>query len=137
MIYFLQRESDGYIKIGHTGMHGVRFKDLSRQHGELKLLGIEDGAYKREKELHTLFAEFRLNKTEWFRDEPSLAEYIRNHTRHLETNRAAYVSIRVTRIARSDLYKLARDLDVSLNELLVDVVQLGMEAVRKQKQNIP
>lgn len=66
MIYFIQMNDDGPIKIGVANDLSARLSNL--QCGNpypLKLLGCLTGGYKKEKELHEQFKEHRM-RGEWF-----------------------------------------------------------------------
>ena len=54
VIYFLQRESDGLVKIGTTIKLGNRITALKKRHGKLRLLGIIEGGRVREKVVHDM-----------------------------------------------------------------------------------
>lgn len=75
MIYFLQR-SDGAIKIGTATDFNSRLAMLTRQHGKLELLGAMDGRRDLEQQLHKQFAEYRIGRTEFFREHDELRAYI-------------------------------------------------------------
>lgn len=107
MIYFLRRPSDGYIKIGFTDAYTTRLNALRKQHGDLELLGALPGDLVREKELHIQFAGLRINRTEWFKPESLLTEYIREHTREQPINDT--VRIRLGTPAVRTLKKMAID----------------------------
>lgn len=67
MIYFIQHGITGPVKIGHA-TKDVRHRLQSLQTAspvKLVLLGVMDGDRKREKEVHAVFAEYRI-RGEWF-----------------------------------------------------------------------
>lgn len=74
-VYFLLAERTGLIKIGFSTQPGLRRKGLENEFGPLTLLGLEVGGFKREHELHRLFAEERV-RGEWFVASPRLVAYI-------------------------------------------------------------
>jgi hypothetical protein len=77
VVYYVQRESDGLIKIGTTRRLGSRMAAIRSEHGPVELLLTHSGAHKREQEIHDLFAEFRA-EGEWFQPDPQLRQWIRD-----------------------------------------------------------
>ena len=77
MIYFLKR-NDGLIKIGTTKEFHKRYKTLTKEHGDLEILGWKEGARDVEQELHKTFSSIRIID-EWFYAAPELLEYIQKH----------------------------------------------------------
>lgn len=76
VVYFVQRESDGAIKIGYSARLHYRLYNLKSVAGEaLKILSIFDGGQQAEKEMHALFDNFRLSG-EWFEPRREILEYI-------------------------------------------------------------
>jgi hypothetical protein len=69
-VYFGERP-DGLIKIGYSGRAQHR---VSVQ--RLKLLAFAPGGRKEEKEMHERFAAQRIGKSEIFRPEPELLDFI-------------------------------------------------------------
>lgn len=68
VVYFVQRESGGAVKVGHTTMRGIqrRLKALQVAHWEpLEIRGLFEGGAWLEAALHQLFADSRL-RGEWF-----------------------------------------------------------------------
>lgn len=86
VVYFLQDEKTGNIKIGVTGYFQGRFRAIRNGvEGELKPLGIiENASRRKEKELHEKFAVLSLGG-EWFIPHPDLLEYIRENATPIET----------------------------------------------------
>lgn len=78
MIYFLQRDN-GDIKIGTTRWTKARISSLQAKHGKLRVLGVMEGSYDLEKEIHKHFAEFRIGRSEWFRPVVEIHKYIARH----------------------------------------------------------
>lgn len=75
LIYFL-RSPSGSIKIGATIRLSRRIKELTGEFGGgLEVLGVANGFYKEEKELHKRFAHLR-QAGEWFDPGDDLIEYI-------------------------------------------------------------
>jgi transcriptional regulator with XRE-family HTH domain len=76
MIYFIQSEDGGSIKIGCTELIPFRLKQLrSRTRRRLKVLAIMDGSFPEERALHDRFAHLR-KEGEWFDDAPELTQFI-------------------------------------------------------------
>lgn len=77
MIYFIQAEEGGPIKIGYvTEASGVKRRLSQIQTGssdKLVVRAVQDGGPAREKELHQRFAEWRI-KGEWFRPAYEICE---------------------------------------------------------------
>lgn len=74
VIYFIQAEGVGHIKIGFTDAEGASARLVSLQIGSpvlLKLLGVIPGTVEDEKNLHRRFAAHRVTG-EWFRPVPEL-----------------------------------------------------------------
>jgi predicted GIY-YIG superfamily endonuclease len=75
MIYFVQCEMDGPIKIGFTDNVNRRMSALRSSNSEmLILLGVMEGDRALEKEIQKLFEK---KQGEWFYPTPALYEYIR------------------------------------------------------------
>jgi hypothetical protein len=79
-VYFIQATDGGAIKIGVTTNVMKRLATLRTGSGRhLNVLGIiRDGTRETERMLHRRFKDGRLIG-EWFRPEPDLLEYIRDH----------------------------------------------------------
>jgi hypothetical protein len=75
MLYFIRRHSDMYIKIGITINIHNRINTLSREHGELSLMGWIAGYRDIETQLHRKFAEHRADG-EFFIPVPPITDYI-------------------------------------------------------------
>jgi hypothetical protein len=77
MIYFMQAAEGGPIKIGCTGDVDMRHKELGSTYGrDLIVLATMEGGRQREAEIHARFAHLRLGRTEQFRPELDLMEFI-------------------------------------------------------------
>ena len=73
MIYFVQEEFSGFIKIGYTANLDQRVKSLSStMPGKITLLHYMSGGINEEKALHERFSDLRV-KNEWFRPERELS----------------------------------------------------------------
>jgi len=84
VVYFIQRPSDGAIKIGVSNSIRRRVYQLKIESGEdLKVLGIFAGDRKTEKELHAKFDDLRI-VSEWFTPDALLLEYISQKEECLE-----------------------------------------------------
>jgi hypothetical protein len=73
VVYFFQR-SDGLVKIGTTTLLRDRQRSLTREFGDLVLLGLQRGDSSDERDLHRRFAAARV-QGEWFRPIPELLGY--------------------------------------------------------------
>ena len=78
VLYFVRRESDGAVKIGITTDLRRRLPDLRRLHGGMTLLGTAKGATTREKLLHLLFADARLDG-EFFQATPAVMSFLEQY----------------------------------------------------------
>lgn len=79
MIYFVQDASSGPIKIGHSGDVDARLHELEIRYGRpLFLLGSLPGGSEEEQKIHARFAHLRFGRTEQFRPEPEIFEFIAN-----------------------------------------------------------
>ncbi len=82
VLYCLQRQHEGPIKIGFSSQFSRRFAELQRAHGPLRVLLTIDGARDEEREWHRTFASSRISG-EWFRPTVELraliAEVRSNH----------------------------------------------------------
>ena len=79
IVYFLQQDIDGLIKIGYTsGDINIRIKQFETGNpNQLKLLLVLEGGLELEKKLHERFHEFH-ERGEWFRPENELNDFIEN-----------------------------------------------------------
>lgn len=77
MIYFLQCEEAGPIKIGHTrGFVVGRLNQLQQSSPyRLRVIGLHDGAHADEQRLHKQFSEFRF-RNEWFHPAEPIFKHI-------------------------------------------------------------
>jgi len=77
MIYFIQQDINGPIKIGYTENNPEsRLKALQTGNSNtLTLLGYIDGEEQQEKMIHRFFNGYRING-EWFRPDPFVMDYI-------------------------------------------------------------
>lgn len=76
MIYFIQAEDGGHIKIGTTIRLSARLKQLCNDHGTgLRVLAVTDGTFDTEKTLHQRFAHLRV-VNEWFEPGDDLIGFI-------------------------------------------------------------
>ncbi len=81
MIYFIQAEGIGHIKIGFTGSDDAELRVVDLQTGSpvpLRLLGTIPGTMEDEKNLHRRFSLERVHG-EWFRPVPRLLGMIPKH----------------------------------------------------------
>ena len=80
MIYFIQEEKDGAIKIGYAKWRAsarLRHLQIANPH-KLYLLGVMEGEKSDEKKLHVLFKKYRI-RGEWFCSCKKLLNYIREN----------------------------------------------------------
>lgn len=76
MIYFIQQEEEGNIKIGHSKNIEQRLADLQvASPYKLILLGSVVGAYKEEQQIHQYLNYYRV-QGEWFLPSSFVKEYI-------------------------------------------------------------
>jgi hypothetical protein len=81
-IYFVQGESGGPIKIGHSIDPEKRIKELQTGYPDmLKLLFMIPGSEERERQVHKMLSKHRLNG-EWFRPDAELLEKVQELTRN-------------------------------------------------------
>jgi len=78
IIYFIERQSDKAIKIGTTHNLKPRLLSLKLEHGEIKLLGIISGNVVKEKLLHWIFKDHRVDG-EFFNPDGELLEIIEEY----------------------------------------------------------
>jgi hypothetical protein len=77
MIYFAQGADGGPIKIGTTENLPQRIRTLEGHYSRsLVVLATLDGGRDEERQIHEKFAHLRMGKTEQFRPEPELVEFI-------------------------------------------------------------
>jgi hypothetical protein len=76
VVYFIRRVSDGAIKIGTSGSFERRMATHKAEHGEMQILLTQSGNRKLEQEMHAMFGEIRLNRSEWFAPLHSLLWWI-------------------------------------------------------------
>lgn len=75
-VYFARAGRTNRVKIGTAVDVAVRMRDLAHPLvGKLRVLGVVDGGYGMESEMHRRFAVYRI-KGEWFRLEGELAEFV-------------------------------------------------------------
>ena len=82
LVYFLQAEGSGRIKIGTTKDLGQRLRALrAGSPVRLELLGVVRGGRHMEQLIHIAFAPLRAGRSEWFEPGKSLLSFIRNFQR--------------------------------------------------------
>jgi hypothetical protein len=81
MIYFLQR-TDGAIKIGKTNDFQRRLKQLEKNYGKLKLLGVMCGGYLEEHRVQRDFRDSCITSegVEWFHPSSRIEQFILENT---------------------------------------------------------
>lgn len=75
MLYFVERQSDKFIKIGITINFHNRIKALRREHGGMELIAWLEGYDQLEEQLHYKFRHLR-EDGEFFRPEKELVDFI-------------------------------------------------------------
>lgn len=75
VVYYIQRKSDGLIKIGTSGEFRVRLTHLRAVHGTLRILLTHRGGRDFEDRMHSKFHHLRV-RGEWFSPESALADWI-------------------------------------------------------------
>jgi hypothetical protein len=75
-VYYVQRESDGLIKIGTSRTIHGRMAALKTAYGPLRLLATHGGTHIEEHRIHDRFAALLAEGREWFRPELPLLEHI-------------------------------------------------------------
>jgi hypothetical protein len=79
LVYFLQAEGSGRIKIGTTKDLGQRLRALrAASPVRLELLGVVRGGRQMEQLIHVAFAPLRRGRAEWFEPGASLLSFIRD-----------------------------------------------------------
>jgi len=79
LVYFVQAEGQGHIKIGTTKNLARRIKVLRASSPvPLRLVGLLRGGRRLERLLHLAFAPLRRGRTEWFEPGESLVSYVRD-----------------------------------------------------------
>jgi hypothetical protein len=82
LVYFLQAEGSGRIKIGTTKDLGQRLRALrAGSPVKLELLGVVRGGRQMEQLIHIAFAPLRAGRSEWFEPGKSLLSFIRDFQR--------------------------------------------------------
>lgn len=77
MIYFLQSPSGGPVKIGHSVNVPARVAKLVAYYGQpLSILATMEGGRSEERVIHGRFAHLRFGRTEQFRPDRELMEFI-------------------------------------------------------------
>jgi hypothetical protein len=75
VVYYVQRESDGLVKIGTSRTLAKRMGTLKNKYGPLLLIATIGGAHAEETALHRQFRDLRA-EGEWFRPELPLLEHV-------------------------------------------------------------
>ena len=88
MVYFLQCDKTGLIKIGASDRLHHRVKEVQNEHhSTFTVLGVVDGHKQEERNLHIQFAHLRCDK-EWFSPDDELVEFITRRARSWEGSTA-------------------------------------------------
>jgi hypothetical protein len=88
LVYYAQRLPDGLIKIGTSKNLRTRLGNLTREHGELRLLLTHLGDRERETRMHKQFEALWV-EGEWFRPEAELLAWILEVRRRLSNRKSA------------------------------------------------
>ena len=82
VIYFVRSRKTGHIQIAYLEGLKERLWGLKQVHGDIELLGIAQGAYRKEAALHTLFDRYRVKgrPSQWFHASHEVLEYIAQNT---------------------------------------------------------
>ena len=113
MIYFLKRK-DGAIKIGTSNDFETRIRNLAAEYDGVLLLGLREGGYVEEKELHKRFSDFALGG-EWFSPCQELIDYIKvyaelaNESQWIERKKSRSSTRLISQIPTLFLEKCIRD----------------------------
>lgn len=132
MIYFIQVEPSGSIKIGTTNVDAyLRMRALRAAiTGELSLLGTISGSYREEKLLHEKFKDLRL-WGEWFRPASELLGYIKDNAT-MPTRGPAAFSLRFPNSMLLAIQSIAKIEGRSVNQEIIKAIRGHIEA-RKAK----
>lgn len=80
MIYFIQGQESGNIKIGYSITPDKRLNNLQTAHYEdLNVIGLLHGSMKDEEKLHKMFEDYHL-RGEWYSPGDLLLEYINKNS---------------------------------------------------------
>lgn len=122
MIYFLQSEDGGHIKIGTTIRLTERLKQLSKETGtRLRVLAITDGGYDTEGELHARFGHLRVaDEREWFEPGDDLIGFIVTEGREWDGSDEAPL-LRSAKLDQ-DVIETARIVSAYRNEPMMDLL---------------
>ena len=129
IVYFIQRESDGMIKIGLTSQLSVRMYKLRAHHGDISVLGVVDGGYLNERRLHEEFSEDNLHG-EWFHPSERLLLYIDENTREPQDDK-----IQITAVIRRDLCAWLDNEAGKTNMSRAKFIEMLLKEHRKEKEN--
>lgn len=99
-VYYVQRESDGLIKIGTSRRLSQRMATLRSEHGPITLLLTHPGGHRREGILHGAFLDIRM-EGEWFRPEPHLLAWIQKVEKGCDDIDRGVWAIRAARLRAS------------------------------------
>lgn len=78
VVYFVQAQHTGLIKIGFTGRLFERVREIAAEYGPVELLGWDGGTSTDERRQHWWWAQDWYSG-EWFSPSPELVEYARAH----------------------------------------------------------
>lgn len=135
MVYFIQHEESGPIKIGSSAHLSARLKHHEKTKGIAAILGVHDGDRTVERAVHRRFAHLKIakirrmvgkNSLELFQPAPELLVYIADNCRQAEVgeNRPVNQSVRLdlAPVVHKALRREAAELDTSMSALARRIV---------------
>lgn len=139
MIYFIQAEDGGPIKIGTTARLTVRLNELCKEVGDdLRVLAVIDGSYQEENKLHRRFVHLR-RVGEWFEPGDDLLGFIVTNGREWDGSdddpvAQVKVDAEVVRVARIVASYREATLAEYLSELIRPLVARDLEQEQAKEQ---
>jgi hypothetical protein len=144
VIYFLQSTDGGPVKIGHSEDVEARVRQLEGHYGRpMALLATMPGGRDEERAVHDRFAHLRLGRTEQFRPDRELFEFINrpllvgpnpDAIEAMEAERKQLISIRGTEQWRDWLIEYAAFRRVPVTSLIDQVLN---EAAKRDGFKLP
>lgn len=126
MIYFVQAEDGGPIKIGFTERLRERHRNLAAEYCKpLRVLAVTDGMRAEEKALHERFAHLR-QTGEWFHPADDLKAYITSECRPwdgADEVRQTTVGMRLTKEYKDWLRECARCRRREMVDVIVEALE--------------
>ena len=110
MIYFIQANGDGPIKIGYSGNPQARLRNLQSGHyDKLALLGTMAGDVEVEQKVQEQFATYRI-RGEWFEPVSPIFDFIKRHCNRHDVNTVQLLEDGECRIIFARPLKASQDL---------------------------